>query len=74
MESEDDVIGADEEEGEGEEEEEVEDDEDVGAMGESYLSRGDDDYDDEDDDDEEVSALMTLICPPLGPIHIGHTI
>lgn len=31
-----------------EEEEEVEEDEDVGAMGESYLSRGDDEYDDDD--------------------------
>ena len=38
------------------------------------LVSDDDEDDDEDDDDEEVSALMTLICPPLGPIHIGHTI
>lgn len=38
----------DDDDEEEEEEEEVEDDEDVGAMGESYLSRGDDDYDDDD--------------------------
>ena len=41
---------------------------------EAEVDEDEDEDDDEDDDDEEVSALMTLICPPLGPIHIGHTI
>ena len=45
----------------------VEDDsEDEDDEGDEDEDDEDDEDDDEDDDDEEVSALMTLICPPMG--------